>query len=77
MAKRETITIPQAAAALGLSLKAVYRFAHAGCLGQEFQDEHGWAALDLAKVRAFAGRFDLDIPPAATIGRPRIKDIEQ
>jgi hypothetical protein len=74
MAKRETITIPQAAAALGLSIKSIYRFAHEGCLGREFADEHGWAALDLEKVKIFAGRLDLKIPPRATIGRPRIKD---
>ena len=67
---RETITVAQAAAFLGVSQKTIYRHAHAGCLGEVFQDAHGWAALDRTMVEAFACRLVEDIPPRARIGRP-------
>ena len=67
---RQTLTVAQAAAFLGVSQKTIYRHSHAGCLGEAFQDEHGWAALDRGAVEAFAGRIALDFPPRSKIGRP-------
>jgi hypothetical protein len=68
------VTIAQAAASIGISVKSVHRHAEAGALGEVYTNEQGATVLANVSVAKFMNRLELDFGPAATRGRPSLGD---
>jgi hypothetical protein len=70
----QTLTIQQAAHALNVSYRSVYRYVEYGWLGPVMLDASNVACLDKLAVCKFLARTSIEFPPAAKVGRPVLGD---